>query len=376
VVLLAAVAVVIRLVVDPLATHFTRRQLDELQGYRGELGRVHVTLLPPGYTVTRLKLWEDPSGSPHAPLFYAERIRVGLAWRELLHGRLVGNARVEQAKAIIARREAEAKPKRPSPAPDLAPQLERITPLRIARVEVMRSELLFRDLTEPARPAVWLHRLDAAVENLATRPGLEHGRPTTLSAHGALGQSGDVSLFVSADPFAEPLSFAGRFEVRGFRAAELYDLVEPKTKLQTPEGTIDLFVEFVCRNGVVTGGIKPVLKNLKVEAADPSVWKRLEAWAADKALHLFSDRVAERNAVATVIPIEGKLTDPDIQLWPAIFGVIRNAFVQGLSSGFAHLPPEQAGKKESVLTQGKHALQKSKGPPKAQPAKPQDNQAR
>ena len=54
---------------------------------------------------------------------------------------------------------------------------------------------------------------------------------------------------------------------------------------------------------------------------------------------MFSDRVPNRNAVATVIPIKGTLTGPDVQLWPSIFGVLRNAFVEGLTSGYAHLPP-------------------------------------
>ena len=68
--------------------------------------------------------------------------------------------------------------------------------------------------------------------------------------------------------------------------------------------------------------------------------------------------------------LEGRLTDPDIQLWPAVFGVVRNAFVEGLTSGFTHLPPEKTDDEQGVLTQAKDALKKDDGPPKAQPAKP------
>ena len=60
------------------------------------------------------------------------------------------------------------------------------------------------------------------------------------------------------------------------------------------------------------------------------------------AVKIFSDRVPARNAVATVIPIKGDLTDSNVQLWPTIFGVVRNAFLEGLISGFAHLPPDTA----------------------------------
>jgi hypothetical protein len=239
--------------------------------------------------------------------------------------------------------------------------------MEVDRIEVLRGEVLFRDLSEANHPELWLHRLDVAVENVATRPALARGRPTVVTAHGVLGKTGDVTLFVSADPFTRPLSFSGRFTLDGLRVAELYDLLEPKTKLQTPEGTVDVFAEFISRKGEITGGVKPVLKNVEVRPTESGVWNRLEAWLADKSVELASDRVPGRNAVATVVPIKGRLMSPDVQLWPAILGVIRNAFVQGLASGFAHVPPDTAEKKEGVVEQAKHALEKDHGPPKAQP---------
>ena len=67
------------------------------------------------------------------------------------------------------------------------------------------------------------------------------------------------------------------------------------------------------------------------------------------------------NAVATVVPLEGPITDLDIQLWPAIFCVIRNAFVAGITSGFTHLPPAKAEQKQGVLSQATNALKKDEG---------------
>jgi hypothetical protein len=55
---------------------------------------------------------------------------------------------------------------------------------------------------------------------------------------------------------------------------------------------------------------------------------------------------------------------------PTILGVIRNAFVEGLASGFSNLPPKTAEKKEGVLKQTWQALKKGEGPPEAQPEGP------
>jgi hypothetical protein len=237
----------------------------------------------------------------------------------------------------------------------------------VDRIEVLDGEFHYRDLTAPNDPEIWLHGIELAAENLATRKQLVDGRASTISAHATLGKSGTVSFFVSADLFTTPPDFAGNLSLRGWKVAELYDWVAPTTKLETPKGTLDLFAEFKAREGAISGGVKPVLKNVEVKPMDDGFVNQLKAWIADQSLNLFSDRVPDRNVVATVIPIQGRLVQPDVQIWPTILGIVRNAFVQGISSVFSHLPPPAAAKDESLITQASHALQKDKGPPKAQP---------
>jgi hypothetical protein len=368
-VVVVALVIVVRIILDPIAAYATRKGLAKMDGMRGDFEHVHVTLFGPGYTISHLKLIEDPGGSWQSPLFYAESVHVGVDWHRLLHGQIVASARIVEPKIeIISKNEAAPKPKTATKAPDLSAQLQNITPLKLSRLEIVGGELLFRDLTEKRHPELWVHKLELAAENLPTREKLAGARPTVVNAHAVVGHSGQMTLFASADAFATPLAFAGQFELKGLRVAELYDFIEPKTKLQTPRGTVDLFAEFTVKNGRLSGGVKPVLKNVDVRPAESGAWDRFKAWLADKAVKLASDRVPGRNAVATVVPLEGPLTDPDIQLWPAIFGVIRNAFVEGVTSGFAHLPPEKSEKKEGVVAQATDALKKDKGPTKAQPS--------
>lgn len=270
--------------------------------------------------------------------------------------------------------ETAAAKKRPADSPpgevvDLAEMMHKITPFEIDHIDILDGQVAFIDTSRQERPEIWLHDLQLSVENLTTRVRLTGGRPVLLTASATLARSGTVSIFVTADPFEKGLTFSGRAAVVGLQTAELYRFMEPATKLQAPEGTVDIFVEFDCRNGELTGGVKPVLKNVKIRPGDGKLLTVLKAWATDLAIKLFSDRVSDRQAVATVIPIKGTLTGPDVQLWPAIFGVMRNAFVEGLTSGYAYLPPLTAEKKEGVVSQGVKALT-GPTPPKAQPGAP------
>ena len=366
--ILIALLIILRLLLDPIAAHETRKALDGLDGFNGDFAGVHVTVFPPGYQVTKLRLAETSQPDDAEPMVYAERVRATVSWRQALHGRLVAALRVDHPKLVIT---AGAGPKAAEPkaqrAPDLSPQLERALGMKVDRVEVFDGEVLFRQVQKGRDAELWVHRLELAAQNLATRRDLTGGRPATVSAHGRVGKSGDLNLFVSADPLASPLSFAGQVSVVGFRAEEVYGFVAPKTDVQPTDGTIDVFAEFVAKNGKLSGGVKPVVKRVDIGPVGDDVWDRLKAWSADEAVELLSDRVPRRDAVATTIPLKGRLVGPDVQLWPAVLGVIRNAFVQGLVSGFANLPPPTATQKQGALTQLGHALDKDAGPPKAQP---------
>ncbi len=275
-------------------------------------------------------------------------------WTEVdVKGRKQGNTVVSAIKLVQPKirilhaapppEPAGAAPKKAQPGAsevvDLNDLLHKITPLEVDHIDILDGQMAFVDTGRQERPEIWLHDLELSVENLTDRVRLTEGRPVLLTASGTLARTGAVSILITADPFEKGLTFSGRAAIVGLETSELYRFIEPATKLHAPQGTIDIFVEFDCRNGQLTGGVKPVLKNVKVRPDDNGFFTRLKAWVTDVAIKVFSDRVPGRNAVATVIPIKGTLTGPDVQLWPSIFGVLRNAFFEGLSSGYADLPP-------------------------------------
>jgi hypothetical protein len=127
-------------------------------------------------------------------------------------------------------------------------------------------------------------------------------------------------------------------------------------------------VKFRAEEGKLSGGIRPIVKGGGTRAAEPGLGPKLKSLLADAAISIFSDDVPGRDAVATTIPIEGTVDDPEAQLWPTVLGVVRNAFVRGLADSLAGLPPPKAGEKEGKLDQARRALSPKRGnQPRAQP---------
>lgn len=359
--------VLVRIVLDPIAAHFTRQALNEPEGIAGDFERVHVTVFPPGYEIHELSIIEEPRGSWDQPLLRADRIGVLLEWKRLLRAQLSARMRIEDPKIIYVKRPAPPKPPEKPRIPDIDQQLRQLMPARVDRIEVVRGDLIYRDTEMKGNPDIGVHRIEVAAENLATRPKLGSGRPATVSFSAVLGESGDMTGFVSANPFADQLEFAGNAALRGLKVAELYEFQRAAADVRTPQGTLDVFAEFTAKNGAISGGVKPVLKNVEVRSTEDDLGSKLKAWAADTALDLFSDRVPGRNAVATVVPIKGRLDDPQLQIWPTVLSVIRNAFVQGIASGFSSVPPATSKEKQNVVEQAADALTQDEGPAKAQP---------
>ena len=108
------------------------------------------------------------------------------------------------------------------------------------------------------------------------------------------------------------MKFDGEFSIRDWKLVELYDILKAKADLQATQGTLDLHVKFKVRNNAVSGKVKPVLEDVKVESTSEDVGDRMKAWVADKALQLSSEDGEKRESGAE-IPIQGRL-DPDEEI--------------------------------------------------------------
>jgi hypothetical protein len=355
--------VIFRLVLDPLAAWGTRRALAGIEGFEGTFSKVHVSVLPPAYVIHDFKIIESPKGRWDEPLLYVERARAGVHWRKLLHGQVVSHVLVEHPKLVAVRRHEEKAKK----AASLSEQLEAMAPLKLDRLEVLDGEVLIAEGKGKRASKMWLNSMDVTAVNLATRKAMMEGEPASLRVRGKVQRTGQLSVDATMDPWALKPTFTVDSKLEKLDARELYAFLENEEQLHVEKGTINVYSELKAKNGVLTGGVKPVLENIEIGTSSDNLGHRLKAFLADTAVELFTDDVPGRDAVATVIPIRGKLDQPDVQLLPTVLGVVRNAFVVGLRSGFQNLPPKTAPKKEGVVEQVVQALKSDEGPPEAQP---------
>jgi hypothetical protein len=366
----ALLVVAVRLALDPIATWRTRTALAGLEGMDASFSDVEVRLLELSYVIRDLRIEKRRAGGAKLPFFEVRRARFGVLGKELLERHLVARVDLEAPRLNLIEapdRERKARGQEIEETPALGRRLEALAPFLLDRVQVTEGAILWIDGREPEKPRLRIHEIEATLENFATRPALARGEPTVLAARGVLQRTGRVTAFATADPLAKQLTFAGRGRVEGLQLAELGGLLASKGGVAPDKGVLDLSVQFQAVDGRLTGGLRPILKDAGTRPAEPGLRAKIVSALADASLEIFSDDVPGRDAVATTIPIAGRVDDPDLQVVPTILGVIRNAFVRGLADSLAGLPPPKAEEREGVLEQARRALSRKRGQPKAQP---------
>ncbi len=317
----------------PLARSKTRQALAGMKGARGQFQDVTVSLFPLRYTVTHLKI-SRTDALVEQPTLYAERLAVTLRWAPLLRGVLAARVDGDRVKAVL---------EEPKPGPEARfPSLGELIPVRavLERAQLRDSEVLYAWVRKEGWPMVWAHRIEATVENLASRPELQEG-PTVVAARGLLGGGGTTWFAVTADPWAERLTFVGNAGAEDFDPSQLNAYLSPYKDVQLTPGSYSIRMRFRCEDGKLTGTLAPELVGSELRSdGDPG-----------SALKVFFGKIALANAGPTegtrssgLIAVRDDLSDPKLQLAPRLEKVIENGFSLGLQEA---LKREYAGKTEA-----------------------------
>lgn len=367
--------VAVRVSLGPLMTHFTQKGLDSLTGYKGTFSTVHVSLLPMRLTITDLRLVEDGTDVKDAVL-YIKNLQAQVAWGGLLQGRLVATAIADHAHFRILMGQTQAPPEVKKAAKEVAAEvkrnelnlgktLEAVVPLRVDRFELRDSEVTLTDATDAKRPQFWIKDIEFVAENMVTRDALDENVPLLMTARATVQESGVLKLMVMVDLLATKPAFTGQAQLSGLNLESLYEWAAAKAGV-SPHGKLDAFVNLNSAGGALRGEVKVMAHDVHVDALPGDLANGLRAAAANIAFAVLKDEKQGR-VVATTLPLRGTLEQPDVQVWPAVLGVVRNAFVDSLAWGFGDLPIATANKKEGLIDQTVKGLDKKRPGPSAQP---------
>jgi len=115
----------------------------------------------------------------------------------------------------------------------------------------------------------------------------------------------------------------------GIDMPALNDFFLAYSKVDIERGTFNLYSELAVDDSNIRGYVKPIAKNVKVVNFEKDkdnlgnlLWQSVVGLLAE----VFENQ--KKDQFATQIPLEGNLKDIKTGVWPTIWNVLRNAFVE------------------------------------------------
>ena len=102
-------------------------------------------------------------------------------------------------------------------------------------------------------------------------------------------------------------------------------------KLDVNTGTFGLFTEVAAKEGYFTGYVKPLLEDIDVlgrEDREDNILRKAWESIAGTVSEVFENQSKE--TFATKIPLEGKIENPQANIFFAIVQILENAFISAL----------------------------------------------
>lgn len=310
--------------------------LDDMGDYHGYVEDVDVNLLKGAYKLKNVYMFRK-NGNSDIPFFYITAFHIALSWEALWAGAILVSARLvdPEVNFLDAEREED---QQTGEGTDWLAVFDRTLPTTLHELVIANGSLTFQNFDTEPRVNIYAKNIDAKLTNLTNVKNREGERVATADLNGIILENAPISASAEFDPFNfDDFMFAT--EINQIALQHLNDFARAYGNIDFKSGKGELFVELKAEDGKLRGYIKPLFEDVNVLSWEQDVEKQNDnplklAW--EGAMGLFQALLTSprTDKVATEVPIEGTLTETEINNWQAFFGLIKNAFIDAVESNF------------------------------------------
>ncbi len=340
--------VALRLALPTFARNYANRQLNRDPLYRGEIQKVGIHLWRGAYSAHQLKL-ERVQGQKTFPLLAADRVDVGISWKDLLHAALRMKLEIHGLKINVVREHEEGEKKVPvgqeshegkeKEAQTWQSVFKNLVPIDVERLIVRGDSIHFRDITSEPKVNVFIDQLSVDGKNLTNSERMSKSLYGDVEVRGRLMESGKLHVTLHADPLAEPIELKATTELESLELTQLNDFFSAYGDFDVKKGTLGITSEMAVADNRIKGYVKPIIKDLEVADLKKDVKKGGILHAAWQGIvgaigGIFKNHKKDQQAAR--IPFEGRLDNPDTSLWETFRTVLENMLVKPITPNVEH----------------------------------------
>lgn len=300
--------------------------------YRGKIGHLTIGLFSGKIGIRNLTLHSITPVEKNKTILQVPIITIEFKWTQLFKKILDLNITVHEPNLRFVSEEPTEEPAETAAPNDqhlvLKEVLEKLISFK-ATIHVIEGEIQYVNPHTAPNWEVTIHRLNVHIHDFSNRIHLSDSCRVGCDFQLCDG-TGDLNLIVH--PLASDLTLALDFELKSINLVLLNGLFRAYGKVDLNAGTLNLYGKVTIAENAIKGHINPILHDLDfISRADRNdtlfqkIWERIVAG-------LFAIFFRHRNgSLGTIIPIDGRLDDPQLRDGAAILAILRKTTIKALT---------------------------------------------
>ncbi|WP_306643342.1 DUF748 domain-containing protein [Sanyastnella coralliicola] len=329
--IILAILAILFFALDPIVLWYLNSELDNIDGYYGEIEDVDVNVFTTSVHIYDMKLMVDDQEF-NRPLADLPSTKVQMQWRPLLEGHFVGELNLvnPQLNIELIGDSAELNVDTTLNWVEIVKDIGVIT---MNQVNVTDGRFDFFDRTGDSEIDVFVDSLQLYATNLAT---VEQSSvlPSSLSINGISQGGGWISIQADANLLKSIPDVDLSFSYEGTDLTAFNPSFERHLNIDLSQGSLDLYSEASIKDSVLSGYVKPLLRDVDVLQKEDfqqsflnGLWNLLIGAAKEPITNQRLDQLA------TKLPVSGKVTSADGNIWRALGATLANAYIEPLERG-------------------------------------------
>lgn len=300
--------------------------LQDIPGYTGSVSDVDLHLYRGAYVIDSLRI-EKMEGDLPVPFVFIDRIDLSVQWPALLDGAIVGEIEflAPDINFVAGSHEFGGQT---GENVDWTEPIKDLMPLQINRFAIRNGTVRYIDYASDPQVDISLDSLQMQILNLNNAEDLEEPLPSHLDLKAVSVGNGKLNIKADANVLKKVPDFDLALEFEQVNLPDLNEFLEAYASVDAERGAFFLYSEFAAKDGMLEGYLKPIITDLKIlDISEDDENPLALAWESIVGLvtEIFENQPTDQ--FATKVPLGGNLNDAEAGVFPTIWNVFRNAFV-------------------------------------------------
>lgn len=334
-IVLVALLLVARLLLPYFVLKYVNKTLADMGTYTGHVDDIDIQLIRGAYQIDNLRI-RKVNGNIKEPFLFIPKTDLSVEWKSLFRGRLVSEVETYQPELNFAFSDDEASSQTGAEV-DWTAYLKKLLPISINRFAIIDGRVDLTSLITQPRADLSLQRLRGEIRNVSNVVDQGKKLPSPVVASGDVpGYGGTMSLSANMNLLKQLPDFDYNLRFTDVQLVKVNTLAREYANLDFERGTVSVFSEMAMLDGKLNGYLKPLTKDMKIfkvnEHEGRSAGRFFTELAAQAGTAVLKNQ--RKDQVATRIPLTGTVDNIEMPIWPTIFAVLRNAYIEAFKGEF------------------------------------------